>query len=95
MSRPQVPALSDRADIALAESIFATADSAAISDMIGAWVDRHAAAAFDGVTWFEMSIGASAAVRLADGRLRFVKVWPGTVDRAELAAQLRLQAALS
>jgi hypothetical protein len=87
--------LSDRADIALAESIFATADSAAIGDMIGAWVDRHADGAFDGVTSFEMSVGAGAAVRLTDGRLRFVKVWPGTVDRWELEAQLHVQAALS
>jgi hypothetical protein len=95
MSRSEVPVLSDRADVALAESIFGTADSAAIGDMIGAWIDRHAEGAFDGVIWFEMSVGAGAAVRLTDGRLRFVKVWPGTVDRSELAAQFRVQAALS
>jgi hypothetical protein len=95
MSNANVPAPWDSADIALVQSIFGTADRSAVAGMIVAWAAQHTGLAVDSLVSLEMSVGAGAAVQLDDGSLRFVKVWPGTVDCNELAAQLRVQVALA
>jgi hypothetical protein len=95
-AKPQagLPAPWDAGDLVLAESIFGTVDRSAIGGMMAAWVDQQIGK-FDSIVALEMSVGAGATVRLHDGSLRFVKVWPGTIDRAELKAQLHVQAALA
>jgi hypothetical protein len=56
--------------------------------MLARWLERHLVARAHDVLSFEMSVGAGISVRLAGGRDIFLKVWPGSAERAGLAAQL-------
>ena len=79
----------DGEDVVLAESIFGTADPVSVRGMIAAWWGAQFGVGVDHLLSFEMSVGAAAGVRLADGSAVFLKSGPPRSIRSAWRLSLR------
>ena len=85
---------SDAEDRVLARSVFGTDDAEVAERLVLDWAARQGfgPGTVDGIV---LSIGAGATVSLPDGSRIFVKVWPGSMARGRLSAQMAVQGVMA